>query len=93
MIRDAMRIGMLVVIMGSNPASSQQLPAWRKPITQSVNESQLYIRVALKPTTQCAKYVVELADVAELSGSDSILQLIRNLPLGPAPVRDRKSVV
>lgn len=80
-------VAMVIGAFDSHPASAQQLPAWRKPPIQSVNESQLYIRVALKPTTQCIKNVVELDDIADLSGSDSILQSLRNLPLGPAPVR------
>ncbi len=78
---------MLAVVLCCNFAYAQQTPAWRNPQALSTNESQLHIRVALKPTTPCEKNVVELDDVADLSGSEAILQKIRNLPLGPAPAR------
>jgi flagella basal body P-ring formation protein FlgA len=76
------------LIVASGPSvSAQQIPAWRKPESKSIQESQLSIRIALKSTFQCAKNVIELQDIADLSGSDAILQSLRNMPLGPAPIR------
>lgn len=99
MIRETLRIhrhsiavfaALLGVVSGTISATSvsaQQIPAWRKPQSQSIHESQLSIRIALKPNVQCTKNVIELADIADLSGSEAIILSLRNTPIGPAPMR------
>ncbi len=80
-------IGVVSGMISGRPVSAQQIPVWRNPQAQTVQGSQLLVRIALKPSIQCTKNVIELGDIADLSGSEAILLSLRNMPLGPAPMR------
>lgn len=75
-----------VGVFVSAPVCAQQIPAWRKPQGPTHSDSIVTVRLALKPDAVCEKNIVELDDIADLSGSEAILQAIRDLPLGPAPI-------
>ncbi len=65
---------------------AQPIPAWRTPPSTKPLDNLATIKLSLKPKVYCEKNIVELGDIAELSGSESILQSVRRLPLGPAPI-------
>jgi flagella basal body P-ring formation protein FlgA len=68
-------------------ASAQQPPAWRidptAPAASTLPAASL--RVALKPSSLCQGNLVELADIAELSGPEELVQQLNAVLLGPAP--------
>jgi flagella basal body P-ring formation protein FlgA len=65
--------------------AAQEIPAWRKSRTPTLDDQFASIRIALKPTAACFLNIVTLGDIADLSGSESWIQAVRDLPLGPAP--------
>jgi flagella basal body P-ring formation protein FlgA len=81
--------GLLLCGLLSSSVFAQAIESM-KPQPPMVQSSLGSIRLALKPKTECSRNIVELGDIADLSGSESILQSIRSLPLGPAPIQGRQ---
>ncbi len=72
-------------------ANAQQAPAWR--LNSATSKDNVVgpptLRIAMKEKSLVAANILELSDVAELSGPEEIIQSVRNLPLGPGPVNGK----
>jgi flagella basal body P-ring formation protein FlgA len=73
----------------NNLIHAQQIPAWREPNHQesaSFAAPSAMVRVAIREQAFCHGNIIELSEVAELSGPESLVQSLNSLALGPAPM-------
>lgn len=87
LLRDRLNFALVFFIsLASSNLFAQQIPAWKTTKSLSTIEPLASVRIAFKRDTKCDKNIIELQDIADLSGSETIVKSIRNMPLGPAPV-------
>jgi flagella basal body P-ring formation protein FlgA len=66
--------------------SAQQAPSWR--VGHAISSASLSgpsVRIGIKEKAFVEKNILELGDIAELTGPEEMLQNLRSIPLGPGP--------
>jgi flagella basal body P-ring formation protein FlgA len=79
---------LLAILTSTASAYGQQIPAWRVATSVEPNQnlaSGESVRIAIKEKCATSKNILELDDVADLSGSESMVAVLQDLPIGLAP--------
>ncbi len=85
---------LLLSFLGGVCAHGQQIPPWRNATSVVPNQTsgpEVSVRIAIKERCATSRNILELTDVADLSGSESIVASLRNLPIGLAPAPGKQS--
>ncbi len=77
-----------LLFFGGLSAHGQQVPGWREASSIEPNRlptSEFTVRIAIKERFYTSKNLLQLSDVADISGDESIVGKLVDLPIGLAP--------